>query len=169
MKHSTTQATHLSDYPLVPSGTTGKLKARYTVRDENTTDWDDTYRSETNQTTAWLDFNADQDCVAMFYQYNGVRISYLWSSGTTQLVQSMEYTGEALLLKHTGNLQVYRIDPVAQTKTPEGDLLPSGSTFYTLVPNRMRMVLSIGSGLSVKGYQQVEGEWFGWPTFLQVQ
>jgi len=104
-----------------------------------------------------------------FYQYNGVRISYLWSSATTQLVQSMEYTGEALLLKHAGNLQVYRIDPVAQTKTPEGDLLPSGSTFYTLVPNRMRMVLSIGSGLSVKGYQQVEGEWFGWPTFLQVQ
>ena len=347
------QATYLSEFPLVPSGVTGKLKARYTVRDQSTADWDDTYRSETNQTTAWLNFNADQDCVAMFvvnnwisnhdlviipeaelgwqgrpswfiwsgsesrkfvlqmdsdqitvknllsipyayeggallsdasffdsvtflfgkkidnyvrklvrakwdnsgwqteelviagttpilsdaifipydtnhfllmgkygtsvrvyrvllsgnvatvnllatlagrsrvratrladhspllvvsgsysmkfYQYNGVELMAGWDSATTQLVQSLAYTGDTLLLKHFGNQQVYRIDLAAQTKTAEGDPLPSGSTFYTLLPNRLRMVLSIGSGLSVKGYQQVDGEWFDWPTFLQVQ
>jgi hypothetical protein len=72
------------------------------------------------------------------------------------------------VLKHFGNQQVYRIDLAAQTKTAEGDPLPSGSISIPCC-RRLRMVLSIGSGLSVKGYQQVDGEWFDWPTFLQVQ
>jgi hypothetical protein len=81
---------------------------------------------------------------------------------------SLAYTGTDLLIKHVGNLQLYRIDLVAHTKTAEGDLLPAGASYFTLLPSRLRMVLGVGGGLNVKAYQQVGGHWTSWPTFLQV-
>ncbi|MBU1244932.1 hypothetical protein KKD52_12270, partial [Myxococcota bacterium] len=104
-----------------------------------------------------------------FYQYNGTELSLVWSTGSSQLVESMAFTGTDLLIKHVGNLQLYRIDLAAHTKTADGDLLPTGASYFTLLPSRLRMVLGVGGGLKVKAYQQVGGHWTGWPTFLQVQ
>jgi len=104
-----------------------------------------------------------------FIQYNGVDLINLWSAGTSQLVESIAYTGERLIMKLIGNLQVYEVDPWNQVKASLGDPLPNGDGYFTLLPNRLNMVLGVGDRVAAKAYQYIEGEWMKWETFVPVE
>ncbi|MBU1412445.1 thrombospondin type 3 repeat-containing protein, partial [Myxococcota bacterium] len=104
-----------------------------------------------------------------FYQYNGTELSLVWSISSSQAVESMAFDGTKLLLKLFGNLQVYEVNPAAQTMTALGTPLPSGNSYHTLLPSHLRVALGVGSGVNIKAYQQIDGQWKGWETFVQVQ
>jgi len=104
-----------------------------------------------------------------FYQYNGTELSLLWSVSSSQAVESMAFDGTKLLLKLMGNLQVYEVNPAAHTMAALGDPLPSGNSYHTLLPSQLRVALGVGSTVNIKAYQQVDGQWTGWETFVQVQ
>jgi len=104
-----------------------------------------------------------------FIQYNGTELVNVWTAGTSQLVESIAYTGEQLLMKLMGNQQVYKVDPWNQVKADFGDPLPSGANHFTLLPNRLNMVLGVGDRVAVKAYQNIEDEWMTWQTFVPAQ
>jgi hypothetical protein len=96
-------------------------------------------------------------------------LALVWSVSSLQAVESMAFDGSKLLLKWFGNLQVYEVDPAAQTMAALGAPLPSGNLYHTLLPSSLRVALGVGTGVNLKAYQQIDGQWTGWETFVQVQ